>query len=31
MDLVPITVAGVMHKVPRTLVNAYQRGLIELP
>jgi len=31
IDLVPITVAGVVHQVPRRLVNAYHRGLIELP
>ncbi|MGP3969968.1 50S ribosomal protein L32 [Streptomyces sp. 6N223] len=28
-DLVPITVDGRRHLVPRRLVRAYQRGLIE--
>ncbi|NMD46301.1 MAG: 50S ribosomal protein L32 [Propionibacterium sp.] len=28
-DLVPITIRGVTHRVPRRLVRAYQRGLIE--
>jgi large subunit ribosomal protein L32 len=30
-DLVPITVDGREHRVPRRLVRAYQRGLITLP
>lgn len=30
-DLVPITIRGVAHRVPRRLVRAYQRGLIEPP
>ncbi|GAA5089868.1 50S ribosomal protein L32 [Nocardia iowensis] len=29
-DLVPVTVAGVVHKVPRRLVAAVRRGLIDL-
>ncbi|MCU1641890.1 MAG: rpmF [Nocardia sp.] len=29
-DLVPVTVAGVVHRVPRKLVRAVQRGLIDL-
>lgn len=29
-DLVPVTVAGVVHKVPRRLVAAVQRGLVDL-
>lgn len=28
-DLVPITIDGREHRVPRRLVRAYQRGLIE--
>ena len=31
VDLVPIRIQGVEHKVPRRLVRAYQRGLIEPP
>ena len=31
VDLVPITVAGVGHRVPRRLVPAYVRGLLPLP
>lgn len=30
-DLVPITIRGVVHRVPRRLVRAYQRGLIDPP
>lgn len=29
-DLVPVTVAGVVHKVPRRLVAAVKRGLVDL-
>ncbi|HMQ66434.1 MAG TPA: 50S ribosomal protein L32 [Arachnia sp.] len=29
VDLVPIRIQGVEHKVPRRLVRAYQRGLIQ--
>ncbi|AFU05459.1 50S ribosomal protein L32 [Nocardia brasiliensis] len=29
-DLVPVTVGGVVHKVPRRLVAAVRRGLIDL-
>ncbi len=29
VDLVPIRIQGVEHKVPRRLVKAYRRGLIE--
>ncbi|MBF6214815.1 50S ribosomal protein L32 [Nocardia puris] len=29
-DLVPVTVGGVVHKVPRRLVQAVRRGLIDL-
>jgi large subunit ribosomal protein L32 len=29
VDLVPIRFQGVEHKVPRRLVRAYQRGLIQ--
>ncbi|MEV6430921.1 50S ribosomal protein L32 [Nocardia sp. NPDC051463] len=29
-DLVPVTVAGVVHKVPRRLLQAVRRGLIDL-
>ncbi|WP_297081341.1 50S ribosomal protein L32 [uncultured Demequina sp.] len=28
-DLVPVTVNGTVHQVPRPLVRAVQRGLIE--
>ena len=28
-DLVPVTVAGVTHRVPRNLVRAVQRGLVD--
>ena len=28
-DLVPVRVGGVVHKVPRRLVTAVQRGLID--
>lgn len=28
-DLVPVTVAGVTHKVPRRLVKAVQMGLVD--
>ncbi|MEU6558993.1 50S ribosomal protein L32 [Nocardia nova] len=28
-DLVPVTVAGVMYRVPRRLVKAVERGLID--
>ncbi|WP_203336082.1 50S ribosomal protein L32 [Nocardioides limicola] len=28
-DLVPVTVNGVEHRVPRRLINAVQRGLID--
>jgi large subunit ribosomal protein L32 len=30
-DLVPITLAGSVHRVPRRLVKAYQRGLLHPP
>ncbi|WP_219412810.1 50S ribosomal protein L32 [Pseudonocardia nigra] len=30
-DLVPVTIAGRKHMVPRRLVRAYQRGLLEPP
>ena len=30
-DLVPITVRGVSYRVPRRLIRAYQRGLIDPP
>lgn len=30
-DLVPITIRGVVHRMPRRLVRAYQRGLIDPP
>ncbi|WP_327142232.1 50S ribosomal protein L32 [Nocardia sp. NBC_01327] len=29
-DLVPVTVAGVVHRIPRKLVRAVQRGMIDL-
>ncbi|WP_306357604.1 MULTISPECIES: 50S ribosomal protein L32 [unclassified Nocardia] len=29
-DLVPVTVNGVVHKVPRRLVVAVRRGLVDL-
>ncbi|ASF11550.1 50S ribosomal protein L32 [Nocardia brasiliensis NBRC 14402] len=29
-DLVPVTVGGVVHRVPRRLVAAVRRGLIDL-
>ncbi|WP_306361075.1 50S ribosomal protein L32 [Nocardia sp. CC227C] len=29
-DLVPVTVNGVVHKVPRRLLAAVRRGLIDL-
>ncbi|QIS15838.1 MULTISPECIES: 50S ribosomal protein L32 [Nocardia] len=29
VDLVPITVGGVVHRVPRRLVAAIRRGLID--
>ncbi|MFG1797813.1 50S ribosomal protein L32 [Nocardia sp. NPDC049149] len=29
-DLVPVTVGGVVHKVPRRLVAAVRRGLVDL-
>ncbi|WP_280233486.1 50S ribosomal protein L32 [Nocardia cyriacigeorgica] len=29
-DLVPVSVGGVVHKVPRRLVQAVRRGLIDL-
>ncbi|MBF6131473.1 50S ribosomal protein L32 [Nocardia otitidiscaviarum] len=29
-DLVPVTVNGVVHKVPRRLVPAVRRGLVDL-
>ncbi|MEV0297237.1 50S ribosomal protein L32 [Nocardia sp. NPDC050710] len=29
-DLVPVTVAGVTHQVPRRLLQAVRRGLIDL-
>ncbi|MCW3157913.1 50S ribosomal protein L32 [Micropruina sonneratiae] len=29
IDLVPIRLAGIEYRVPRRLVRAYQRGLIE--
>ncbi|MFD0366139.1 MULTISPECIES: 50S ribosomal protein L32 [unclassified Nocardia] len=29
-DLVPVTVGGVVHKVPRRLLQAVRRGLIDL-
>ncbi|MET8875185.1 50S ribosomal protein L32 [Nocardia sp. NPDC004604] len=28
-DLVPVSVAGVVHKVPRRLVRAVERGLVD--
>jgi len=31
VDLVPIVIRGRIHRVPRRLVKAYQRGLIEPP
>ena len=31
VDLVPIRIQGVEYRVPRRLVRAYQRGLIEPP
>lgn len=31
IDLVPIRIDGVEYRVPRRLVSAYQRGLIEPP
>ncbi|MBP8921341.1 MAG: 50S ribosomal protein L32 [Micropruina sp.] len=30
-DLVPITIRGVSYRVPRRLIRAYQRGLIDPP
>ena len=30
-DLVPITIRGVGYRVPRRLIRAYQRGLIDPP
>lgn len=30
-DLVPIRIGGQIHLVPRRLVNAYQRGLLDPP
>lgn len=30
-DLVPIVIRGATHQVPRRLVRAYQRGLIDPP
>jgi large subunit ribosomal protein L32 len=30
VDLVPVTVAGVVHKVPRRLVAAVRRGVIDV-
>lgn len=30
-DLVPMTVDGVVHRVPRRLLRAYERGLLDLP
>ncbi|MFC4942665.1 50S ribosomal protein L32 [Pseudonocardia sp. GCM10023141] len=30
-DLVPITIDGRRHHVPRRLVRAYQRGLLDPP
>ncbi|NYI03588.1 50S ribosomal protein L32 [Allostreptomyces psammosilenae] len=30
-DLVPITVNGREHRVPRNLLQAYQRGYLPLP
>ncbi|MGK8501501.1 50S ribosomal protein L32 [Nocardia asiatica] len=30
VDLVPVTIGGVVHKVPRRLVAAVRRGLIDL-
>jgi large subunit ribosomal protein L32 len=30
-DLVPIVIAGRRHLVPRRLVRAYQRGLLQPP
>ncbi|WP_067474127.1 50S ribosomal protein L32 [Nocardia amamiensis] len=30
VDLVPVTVGGVVHQVPRRLVSAVRRGLIDL-
>jgi large subunit ribosomal protein L32 len=29
IDLVPITVDGVEHRVPRRLITAYQRGVLK--
>lgn len=29
LDLVPVTIKGKTHRVPRRLVKAYQRGLIQ--
>lgn len=29
VDLVPVTVAGVRHRVPRPLVSAVRRGLVD--
>jgi len=30
-DLVPLRVGGTVHLVPRRLLRAYERGLLELP
>ncbi|MCL8024513.1 50S ribosomal protein L32 [Nocardioides bruguierae] len=30
-DLVPVVVDGEVHRVPRPLVRAVQRGLVQLP
>ena len=30
-DLVPLRVGGTVHNVPRRLLQAYERGLLELP
>lgn len=30
VDLVPVTVGGVVHRVPRRLVAAVRRGLIDV-
>ncbi len=30
-DLVPLRVGGTVHRVPRRLLRAYERGLLDLP
>lgn len=30
-DLVPLRAGGAVHMVPRRLLRAYERGLLELP